>query len=111
MVFIKAAQEVLKILAKGFRYQEKLIDTAYSRPFLPRNFNRHALKGIKHGLGAGSAFEIFNNQDLITETEDATSLLPKTTPSYNRFSKARSGRIRRSRSRECFRYRNRRYSR
>ncbi len=99
-----AVRSAANYVAKGLRYQEALLNKGYSRPFLPRNFNRHALKGMKHGLAGGQAAGIFLYGDEITEFS-ATPIPKKPRFETNRFKKTRSGYATRfgyRRSRKCY---------
>ncbi len=68
MVLPIVAREAVRLagryVAQGLAYQSKAIKYTYSRPFLPRNVNRGAVKGIQHGLYAGGVYEIA--KDFIT---------------------------------------------
>ncbi len=86
-------RKVYKLAREFLAYQDRLIDSTYTRPFLRQNINPGVRKGIKRGLGGGTAFSPFfrANQyiDDITEMPSGTRFSQVKT-SYNRFSKARS---------------------
>ncbi len=107
----EAVRAGAQYIAKGLRLQDKLIDTAYSRPFLRQNFNRHALKGIKHGLGGGSIVGIYMETDPLTDDQENgfPSSITQTPSSYGRLGKTRGRYSRRSRDRCKYIQSDRRY--
>ncbi len=57
----EVARQGVRYFAQALRYQDSALKAVYSRPFLPQNFNRYAVKGLRHGLSAGATYEGFNN--------------------------------------------------
>ncbi len=100
-------------LAKGLAYQSKAIQYTYSRPFLSRNVNRGAVKGIKHGLYAGGGYEIAKDFISVGVEQGSAPLQPQYGQKANSQYQTRNRPTIRS-SRRCptkFRYRkNRRRS-
>ncbi len=66
--------KLVRELAKGLAYQSALVQKAYTRPYLPRNFNRGAVRGIKHGLYAGGGYELA--KDFITDGVELGNVAP-----------------------------------
>ncbi len=76
-------------IAQALRAQDGLIKAAYTRPFISRNFNRGAVKGIQHGLGGGLVFsgyyrtsDMVNNEDPLTYDEEYQDSAKKNVKRY-----------------------------
>ncbi len=63
-IVARGAPIIVGYVARGLNYQSRAISGLYSRPFLPQNFRREAVRGIQHGLYAGGGYEIA--KDFIT---------------------------------------------
>ncbi len=98
-------RKVYKVAKEFLAYQDKMIDTAYTRPFLKQNVNPFIRKGVKMGARGGQIFSGFyrGNQyiDNITEMDSGTNVSQAPT-SYGRFGKTRNRYTRRSK--HCFNY-------
>ncbi len=103
MVIPVIAREAVRLLARGLAVQDKVINSAYSRPFLSQNVNRAAVRGIRHGLSGGAVggglYEGFITPSSIPDT-DAPFQSPFKQPfKTGRFNKTRSRYAVRRRSR------------
>ncbi len=72
----EAARIGVRYLAQGLNYQNRLITSAYSRPYLSRNVNRGVVKGIKHGLYAGGGFEFAKDFISVGVEQGSASVQP-----------------------------------
>ncbi len=107
MVIGIIVRQGIKYIAQGLRYQDRIVNQAYSRPFLRQNFNRYAVKGIRHGLSGGAvAGGLY--EGLYSPADDTPGNAPfseSNAPEARSQYKARGRRARRPSRKRCVDYR------